>query len=61
MKRNEQCPDERTPFGKRCRGEGERGGSWNGDGLHCRSADREWITPGHRYGFLGFRLSLRPE
>jgi formylglycine-generating enzyme required for sulfatase activity len=34
-----------------------RGGGWNFNPRHARSANRDWITPGLRYDFLGFRLA----
>jgi len=33
-----------------------RGGGWDSSAGHCRSAEREFDTPGYRYGDLGFRL-----
>jgi formylglycine-generating enzyme required for sulfatase activity len=36
-----------------------RGGSWLSDGEYCRSANRDWNTPGNRNVSLGFRPSLR--
>lgn len=40
-----------------------RGGGWNNNAVYCRSAYRNWITPGIRYRRLGFRLaqSVEPE
>jgi formylglycine-generating enzyme required for sulfatase activity len=35
-----------------------RGGSWDGDGGHVRSANRFRYGPGHRYDYLGFRLAM---
>ena len=35
-----------------------RGGSWNGGAGSCRVSNRTFITPGNRYGDLGFRLAL---
>ena len=35
-----------------------RGGSWSGAPVYCRSAYRIWITPAIRFNFLGFRVSL---
>jgi formylglycine-generating enzyme required for sulfatase activity len=35
-----------------------RGGSWNDDPLHCRSAYRFWLIPGGRFIVAGFRLVL---
>ncbi len=35
-----------------------RGGSWDYYGRSVRSADRDWIEPGYRYGHIGFRLAL---
>ena len=35
-----------------------RGGSWRSDAANCRSADRDWISPGYRNDYLGFRLAL---
>jgi formylglycine-generating enzyme required for sulfatase activity len=34
-----------------------RGGSWYGNAVHCRSANRFWYAPGYRLDDLGFRLS----
>jgi formylglycine-generating enzyme required for sulfatase activity len=34
-----------------------RGGGWNLNPRYCRAADRDWNTPGHRSGSLGFRLA----
>ncbi|MCL4206095.1 MAG: SUMF1/EgtB/PvdO family nonheme iron enzyme [Pirellulaceae bacterium] len=36
-----------------------RGGSWNGVGSSCRSADRDRLDPAGRYGSIGFRLVSR--
>jgi len=36
-----------------------RGGSWIYDAVHCRSASRYREDPGHRSGYLGFRLARR--
>jgi len=33
-----------------------RGGSWDYDARSCRSASRDYDTPGIRFGYLGFRL-----
>ncbi|MBF0452800.1 MAG: SUMF1/EgtB/PvdO family nonheme iron enzyme [Candidatus Magnetomorum sp.] len=33
-----------------------RGGSWINNAGYCRSADRDWIEPGFRHYYLGFRL-----
>ncbi len=35
-----------------------RGGSWLGNAGFCRSADRDWSSPGYRSANLGFRLVL---
>ena len=35
-----------------------RGGSWGGDAKYCRSAYRDWGTPGYRGLRLGFRLAM---
>jgi len=35
-----------------------RGGSWNYDAQHCRSAYRDRYIPSYRSSFLGFRLAL---
>jgi formylglycine-generating enzyme required for sulfatase activity len=32
-----------------------RGGSWDGYARNCRSADRNWIVPGTRCSYIGFR------
>lgn len=37
-----------------------RGGSWNYTAWRCRSAFRNWRRPGHRFGYLGFRVGLFP-
>ena len=37
-----------------------RGGSWNGDGLLCRSATRSRNDPGNRGNGLGFRVAAVP-
>jgi formylglycine-generating enzyme required for sulfatase activity len=36
-----------------------RGGSWNYDGAYLRSAKRGYGSPGDRYPYLGFRVSLQ--
>ncbi len=33
-----------------------RGGSWSSIAWNCRSAHRDWDTPGRRYYYLGFRV-----
>jgi formylglycine-generating enzyme required for sulfatase activity len=33
-----------------------RGGSWVYFAWFCRSAYRDWYSPGDRYDFLGFRV-----
>ena len=38
----------------------KRGGSWNNYPRFCRSANRNYFTPGCRYDFLGFRLAFSP-
>ena len=38
-----------------------RGGSWNNNAVDCRSASRDWSTPGNRHDYLGFRLALVPS
>lgn len=35
-----------------------RGGSWYSIASYCRSANRNYYTPGNRYNFLGLRLVL---
>ncbi len=35
-----------------------RGGGWNEEPRACRSAQRGWIPPGNRDGYVGFRLAL---
>jgi formylglycine-generating enzyme required for sulfatase activity len=35
-----------------------RGGSWNGFAEDCRSANRDYGTPGRRISYIGFRLAL---
>jgi len=35
-----------------------RGGSWNYDAVHCRSAIREWSSASLGYSFFGFRVAL---
>jgi len=37
-----------------------RGGSWNYNAGHCRSADRYRSTPGNRGDYVGFRLVFVP-
>lgn len=34
-----------------------RGGSWLSSAQCCRAANRDWLDPGFRDGFVGFRLS----
>jgi sulfatase modifying factor 1 len=36
-----------------------RGGSWYGAGRLCRSANRNFSDPMHRYNFIGFRIVSR--
>jgi formylglycine-generating enzyme required for sulfatase activity len=36
-----------------------RGGSWNLDSNYCRSAVRDFCSPGYRFGY-GFRVALAP-
>jgi formylglycine-generating enzyme required for sulfatase activity len=38
-----------------------RGSSWCNDAQDCRSANRNYDTPGFRYFSIGFRLALSPE
>ena len=38
-----------------------RGGSWNGDGLSLRSAQRDSITPSPRLLNLGFRVGFQQQ
>lgn len=38
-----------------------RGGSWNCSAHGCRSADRGYVVPGNRHGFLGVRLLRTAE
>jgi formylglycine-generating enzyme required for sulfatase activity len=38
-----------------------RGGSWNFNGGHCRSASRDRCTPGLRLNGIGFRVALVPS
>ncbi len=35
-----------------------RGGGWGNDAVYCRSADRDWIAPSDRGGYLGFRVVM---
>jgi hypothetical protein len=35
-----------------------RGGGWGGPAVGCRSAARSWNSPGHEWGYLGFRVAL---
>jgi formylglycine-generating enzyme len=37
-----------------------RGGSWYNYAVHCRSAFRNYDTPGNRFSYLGFRLVFVP-
>ena len=37
-----------------------RGGSWGSDARNCRSANRNFDTPGSRYADVGFRLAFVP-
>jgi len=37
-----------------------RGGSWSSDSGYCRSAFRNYYTPGFRFGLIGFRVVLAP-
>jgi len=43
-----------------------RGGSWNSDASHCRSANRDYDSPNRNYDspnrnlYLGFRLAMTP-
>jgi formylglycine-generating enzyme required for sulfatase activity len=36
----------------------DRGGSWDSWASRCRSADRDFGTPGSRFNNFGFRLAL---
>ena len=38
-----------------------RGGGWNRNASHCRSARRRDFTPDSRYIFLGFRVVMSPS
>jgi formylglycine-generating enzyme required for sulfatase activity len=38
-----------------------RGGGWADDAEDCRSAYRNYYTPGYRNYYIGFRLALSPE
>jgi formylglycine-generating enzyme required for sulfatase activity len=38
-----------------------RGGSWGSIDRNCRSAVRNYDTPGYRHNSVGFRLALSPE
>ena len=38
-----------------------RGGSWGDGARGCRSADRNWFSPGGRYRYIGFRLVCSAE
>jgi len=38
-----------------------RGGSWDGDAAHCRSANRNFDPPTIRFTSHGFRLALVPS
>ena len=38
-----------------------RGGRWDGDARHCRSAARSWESPYIRYYAIGFRVALAPS
>jgi formylglycine-generating enzyme required for sulfatase activity len=36
-----------------------RGGSWYGNPLYCRAANRRWDAPAGRYDLYGFRVCFR--
>jgi formylglycine-generating enzyme required for sulfatase activity len=38
-----------------------RGGGWGSGGWSCRSAYRNWLTPGNRRNVLGFRVAAVPS
>jgi formylglycine-generating enzyme required for sulfatase activity len=35
----------------------KRGGGWSGNGVNCRAADRDALTPSYQSNILGFRLA----
>ena len=37
-----------------------RGGSWGGYGRNCRAAYRNWVVPGNRGNYIGFRVVCCP-
>lgn len=37
------------------------GGGWNDDAIHCRTAYRDFNTPGYRSFNVGFRLIKKPK
>ncbi len=47
----------KTPMRNRGSDRVSRGGSWYGDASRCRSADRDFLSPGYKYYNLGYRLS----
>jgi len=38
-----------------------RGGSWDNNAQYCRSAKRDYYSPGYRYNDIGLRLSRTPK
>jgi formylglycine-generating enzyme required for sulfatase activity len=57
MRRDYRAAAERDPVVTVGPGRVIRGGSWRGYALVVRAANRLWGGPGHRLGYLGFRLA----
>ena len=55
---NGKATDPQEPASGSCRV--LRGGSWSNSARRCRSAYRDFNSPGLRYYFIGFRLALVP-
>ena len=53
-------PTKDPAYLKRGSGRVDRGGGWNGNARGCRSASRDYDSPGKRRGHLGFRLLRTP-
>jgi formylglycine-generating enzyme required for sulfatase activity/tRNA A-37 threonylcarbamoyl transferase component Bud32 len=52
------CAD---PFAPANSGRASRGGSWDGNGAHCRTASRSGSSPTLRFSDRGFRLARVPD